>query len=97
MSMFELLLVGMLIFLGALVRLLPRFSTYVVGPGILVFAAMSFVKYKPLFFPFQSDGSAAGMIVPVLAWGALLGAGLIGIVVILAGRKMLALAAQSDA
>ena len=71
---------------------MPRFRAYVAGPGIFVVAVLCFIKYKPLFFPLQSDGSAAGLVIPVLMWAALLGGCLLGVVVIVSARNQIALA-----
>ncbi len=87
--------------LFALGRFLPRLSTFVLGPGCFVVAAVFFVKYKALFFPFPSDGSAAGLFVPFLMWGLLLILCMCGVVLISTGLKYLAQQAsrsvQSDA
>lgn len=52
----------------ALGYLFPWFSAVVLGPVVLVAAGVLFVTLHRYFFPFQSDGSPAGMIVPGLLW-----------------------------
>jgi len=52
----------------ALGYLFPRFSAVVLGPVVLIAAGLLFVTLHRYFFPFQSDGSPAGLIVPGLLW-----------------------------
>jgi hypothetical protein len=66
--------------------LLPKVSTYFLGPAILVIAAVVLVGFHRLFVPFQSDGSPAGLVVPAMMWAAFLLACICGIVLIVTGR-----------
>ncbi|MCD6060929.1 MAG: hypothetical protein K0S16_1240 [Moraxellaceae bacterium] len=68
-------------------RFLPRLSAYVLGPGLLVLAAALFVVARPWFTFFQSDGSAAGMVIPILMWMLVAGLIVAGLVLITAGRR----------
>lgn len=45
---------------------LPRFSAYFLGPAFLIAGGASFIVLNRYFFPFQSDGSMAGLIVPAI-------------------------------
>ena len=50
----------------------------------LIFVSMfgCFVAYHRYFFFSQSEGSAAGLVIPFLAWGLLIGAGFSGWLVV---------------
>jgi lipopolysaccharide export LptBFGC system permease protein LptF len=65
---------------------LPRFAAYFLGPAFLVLAAALLVVGHRLFVPFQSDGSPAGLIVPAIAWIALIVCCGLGITLIVTGR-----------
>ena len=67
----------------------PRLSVYVVGPGVLIATAIFGVVNKRLFFFFQSDGSAAGLFLPILMWGAALFGVAIGFGLITTGLERL--------
>lgn len=91
-------LVAAIVLLMACVHFVPRLAVFVLGPGFLVLAVVGFVENKKLFFPFQSDGSAAGMIVPVVMWVALLLCCLLGTGLIVGGRlRIAARASRTDA
>ncbi len=64
---------------------LPRFSAYVLGPGFLLLGIIAFIKNHKLFFFFQSDGSIAGLIVPIIMWLGLITCCVLGIVLIMTG------------
>lgn len=64
---------------------LPRFSAYFLGPAFLVLAGGSFITLHKYFFPFQSDGSIAGLIVPAILWLAFATCCLLGAVLIVTG------------
>jgi hypothetical protein len=66
--------------------LFPRVSAYFLGPALLVIAAVAFLGWHPLFVPFQSDGSPAGLVVPGVMWAAFLTACICAVVLILTGR-----------
>jgi hypothetical protein len=69
--------------------LFPRVSAYFLGPALLVIAAAAFLGVHSLFVPFQSDGSAAGLLVPAMMWAALVTACISGVVLILTGGMKL--------
>ena len=70
----------------ALALLFPRFSVYVLGPLVLALAAILVIFGHKLFVPFHSDGSPAGLLVPAMAWVALIVCCGIGLTLILTGR-----------
>lgn len=85
--MSELISIG---FVAALVALclalaLPRASAYFLGPLLLVFALALFIFANKLFFPFQSDGSPAGLIVPGMMWLTLIVACVAGSILMVVG------------
>jgi len=65
--------------------LLPRVSAYFLGPALLGAPAIAFVCLHRLFFPFQSDGSPAGLLVPAIMWAGSIVACIGGIVLIATG------------
>jgi len=73
--------------IAALGYYFPRFSAYILDPAVLVGAATFFIKLHVLFFFFHSDGSAAGLFVPILMWLALGFLCIVGIVLISIGLK----------
>jgi hypothetical protein len=82
-------LIGIL-FVVALVALclayvLPRLSAYFLGPVFLVFAVGLFVFANELFFPFQSDGSPAGLVVPGMMWVTLILSSVAGAILLAVG------------
>jgi hypothetical protein len=52
--------------------ILPRFAAYFLGPAFLVLAGALLVVGHSLFVPSHTDGSPAGLIVPGIAWLALI-------------------------
>lgn len=71
----------------ALAYTLPRFSAYFLGPAFLVAGALAFISLNKYFFPFQSDGSIAGLIVPGIMWLGLITCCILGCVLIVTGRS----------
>lgn len=76
---------GLLLF--AIPQFFPRFSAYVLGPGVLVLAGVFFIAYKPLFF-IKGEGLAG--LVSLILWGAMGFVCLIGFRLIYDGRKRMA-------
>lgn len=68
-----------------LVYRLPRFAVYLAGPAMFVSAAGLFVADNEAFFLFHSEGSAAGLFLPVLMWTVLLAIVGVGIALIRGG------------
>jgi hypothetical protein len=75
---------------------LPRFAAYFLGPLLLVAGIVMFTTLNRYFFPFQSDGSPAGMIVPGLLWIALIICGVAGLTLVGVGVSRLRAAAALD-
>lgn len=71
----------------ALAHLLPRFSACFLGPALLLAGALAFISLNKYFFPFESDGSIAGLIVPGIMWIGLITCALMGSVLIGMGRS----------
>lgn len=46
----------------------PRLALYGLGPAALIVAIVFFFAYKEAFFLFQSEGSAAGLVLPIVMW-----------------------------
>lgn len=69
-----------------LARHVPWVFSYVLGPAILVACGWFFLRFRPLFFFFKSDGSPAGMLVPLMLWPLLILAVWVGIWLIRQGR-----------
>jgi hypothetical protein len=86
MHTLQLVLVLVVLVPFAIGYLLPEVGAYFLGPAILVIAAVLAVVFHKLFVPFQSDGSPAGLIVPGLAWFALVTACIAGILLIVTGK-----------
>jgi hypothetical protein len=76
---------------------LPRFSAYFLGPAFLVAGAASFIALNKYFFPFQSDGSIAGLIVPGIMWLWLITCCVMGGVLIGTGRSRVKRKSASEA
>lgn len=72
---------------SALGYFLPRFSAYFLGPAFLIAGGASFIVLNKYFFPFQSDGSMAGLIVPAIMWLWLITCCVLGGVLIATGRS----------
>ena len=66
---------------------LPRFSAYFLGPAFLLAGGTSFITLHKYFFPFQSDGSMAGLIVPGIMWLWFVTCCVLGGVLITTGRR----------
>jgi hypothetical protein len=75
---------------------LPRFSAYFLGPAFLAIGGVSFLTLNKYFFPFQSDGSIAGLIVPGIMWLGLIACCAMGCVLIAMGRSRVRRAASSE-
>jgi membrane associated rhomboid family serine protease len=71
-----------------LARYVPWVFSYVLGPAILVASGWFFLKFRPLFFFFKSEGSPAGMLVPLLLWPLLVLAVWVGWWMIKLGRHL---------
>jgi hypothetical protein len=65
---------------------LPRVAAYVVGPAFLALAGVFVIFGYKLFFPFQTEGSPAGLIVPAVAWVVVIVCCGLGITLIVTGR-----------
>lgn len=65
--------------------LLPWFSARILGPLVFGAVGILFVTLHRYFFPFQSDGSMAGLIVPGLLWAVSVLGCLCGVVLIATG------------
>lgn len=67
-------------------RALPRFSAYFLGPAFLTVGGLAFISLHKYFFPFQSDGSIAGLIVPGIMWIGFITCCILGCALIIIGR-----------
>jgi ABC-type branched-subunit amino acid transport system permease subunit len=100
MSIFDSWLLGGALALVLMVILgyfLPRFSAYFLGPALLAVGGVSFITLNKYFFPFQSDGSIAGLIVPGIMWLGLVTCCVLGCVLIVTGRSRVKSAASPEA
>jgi hypothetical protein len=95
-SNFPIVIVLGVVFVLVVGLLLPRFSAYVLGPAVLVLAGVFVVVGHRLFVPFQSDGSPAGLLVPAIAWIALLICCGVGVTLIVTGRARIKSARPHD-
>ncbi len=87
---FELSALLVFILVAVMSRWLPRLSLYLIGPGLLLLAGAYFIKYRGLFFFFQSEGSAAGLVIPFIAWFALLMVLTVAAALMLSSKRRLA-------
>ena len=46
----------------------PTFSAYVLAPAVVLACLALIIKHQRFFFFFASEGSAAGLIVPIVLW-----------------------------
>jgi hypothetical protein len=81
----------------SLLHFLPRLTVYVIGPGVLACAAALFILGRKYFFFFQSDGSPAGFVIPILMWGFLGFMVLTGVSLIRGGLERLGKEARREA
>lgn len=71
----------------ALAHILPRFSAQFLGPALLIASACAFISLNKYLFPFQSDGSIAGLIVPGIMWIGLITCCILGCALIVTGAQ----------
>ncbi len=71
-----------------LARYVPWVFAYVLGPAIIVASGWFFLQFRPFFFFFKSDGSPAGMLVPLMLWPMLILALWLGWWLIKLGRHL---------
>lgn len=75
--------IAAVVVLYAITWFVPRLGMYMFGPGVLIGLGVFFMRYKEAFWFFRSEGSAAGLFVPIIMWilmmaGVGIGFGLIG-------------------
>lgn len=89
MSMIEGWSIGLMVGVPIVIAIawhFPRFSVYFLGPLLLVLGGGSFIALNKYFFPFQSDGSIAGLIVPAIMWLWLVVSCGLGAILVVTGR-----------
>lgn len=78
-----------LVIIASVGYFLPRLSAFVFGPGIVISSISYAVKNAQLFSFFRSEGSAAGLFIPILMWFGLVVACGVGVLLIVVGLSQL--------